>query len=136
MSKTSEEQARHREYLLECIKPGDTIYTKVLSVSRSGMSRKIMVLIAGTDGEIRNISWNVAKACGMRPTKDHDGITIGGCGMDMGFAIVYDLSYTLFPDGFECSGPGCPSNEHVNGDRNYAPHRHVTAGYALRHEWL
>lgn len=45
--------------------------------------------------------------------------------------------------GFECIGQNedrsksCPSNDHVNGDRNYSPdHIHSDGGYALRHRWL
>lgn len=65
------------------------------------------------------------------------GLTVGGCGMDMGFHLVYNLSRVLFPSGFECIGKGCPSNDHSNGDRNYEPHRHTgDGGYAIKHRWL
>lgn len=63
--------------------------------------------------------------------------------MDMGFNLVYNLSRTLFPDGFICSGESCRSNDHFN-DRskgmrpeNFAGKRHTgDGGYALRQEWL
>jgi hypothetical protein len=61
---------------------------------------------------------------------------MGGCGMDMGFAAVYGLSYALFGKGFECTGPNCPANDHSNGDRDYTPHMHSDGGYALKHRWL
>ena len=35
--------------------------------------------------------------------------------MDMGFHLVYELSHTLYGDGYTCLGKGkCPSNYHVN----------------------
>lgn len=61
---------------------------------------------------------------------------MGGVGMDMGFALVHELSYSLWPNGFECTGQRCPSSDHANGDRNYEPHHHASGGYALRQEWL
>jgi hypothetical protein len=61
--------------------------------------------------------------------------------MDTGFHLVYNLGYVLFPLGFECTGcdepPNlCPSNDHSNGDRDYAPHNHKDGGYALRSQWI
>jgi hypothetical protein len=82
--------------------------------------------------------------------------------MDMGFHLVYNLSYSLFPDGFGCIGRAedyrfhCPSNDHSNGDRDYTPHMsenerlgadgslctchathwHKDGGYALIQKWL
>jgi hypothetical protein len=66
----------------------------------------------------------------------HDGIVVRGCGMDMGFHLVYNLSSILFADSFTCIGPGCPSNDHSNGDKDYTPHLHTDAGYALRSAWI
>ena len=36
----------------------------------------------------------------------------------------------------ECIGAGCPSNDHINGDRNHTPHLHESGGYALRQRWI
>lgn len=130
--------------LKETLKPGDTVYTQLKHVSRSGMQRVIQLLvleIAGHNGkqtpEPRWIGYTAAKVLQMRYDRDREGIVIGGCGMDMGFALVYDLARTLFPDGFVCVGKHCPSNDHSNGDRNYRPHKHTgNGGYALCHRWL
>lgn len=66
-----------------------------------------------------------------------DALVVNGCGMDMGFHVVYELGYTLYGrDGFICIGERCPSNDHSNGDRDYTPHAHTDGGYALRYEWL
>ena len=131
------------EQLREMLPPGSTVHTIARHVSRSGMSRSISIVIA-RDGDPWDISWLVARALGDRIDQNHGGIKIGGAGMDMGFALVYNLSSTLYRDGFECIGTGdpdvygsrCPSNDHSNGDRDYTPHHHSSGGYALRQVWL
>lgn len=114
--------------LREWIKPGDTVYTILDHVSRSGMMRHIRVLVPQTrreakysdgwreiaDGvvaitdtdhggqlEIRCVAdfihpnHAVSKALGI-PQAKGDGLKIGGCGMDMGFHLVYELSHALY----------------------------------------
>lgn len=137
LAKRDEARATLREFL----KPGQTVYTTLKHVSRSGMQREIGVHSI-EDGEVRWLSGLVARACGNRLGK-RDGVIMGGCGMDMGFAIVYELSSALFREGFNCIGKSnghasgwCPSNDHSNGDRNYEPHHHQSGGYALRHRWI
>lgn len=128
--------------LRETLKPGDTLHTVLRSVSRSGMSRVIDVyLLSCDDGKVekRWLSYWIAKACGFSFQDRRglpEGIKVGGCGMDMGFHVVYTLSRVIWPNGYECSGTTCRSNDHSNGDRNYKPHHHNDGGYALRHEWL
>jgi hypothetical protein len=119
--KTDSERDEAIARLREWLKPGDTVHTVLRHVSRSGMSREIdVVKIEGPD-DVRWLSGVVSRADGWRLGK-RDGIVVGGCGMDMGFHLVYSLSYALFKDGFGCVGEGCPSNDHVNGDRDYTPH--------------
>lgn len=136
------------EKLRTWIKPGDTVYTQLKHVSRSGMQRVIQVVKincrpetdidgqASTEPEILYLGYNVAKAIGERYDREREGVKIGGCGMDMGFAVIYELSQALFADGFDCIGENCPANDHSNGDRDYAPHRHSDPGYALKQRWL
>ncbi len=135
MKYTKQQVEEARGYLLECVKPGDKIYTILRQVSRSGMSRHISTLIIGKDGN-RDITYLVAKVLGERRNQDDGGLVVGGCGMDMGFEVVYRLGYALWPDGFTCIGEHCPSSDHVNGDRDYTPHIHKSGGYALKQEWL
>lgn len=99
--------------LRETLKPGDTVHTVLRNVSRSGMSRDID-LYKIVDGETRWLSRLAAKACGFTFNEKRDCIKVGGCGMDMGFHLVYSLSRVLFHDQFECIGKGCPSNDHNN----------------------
>ena len=157
-AKVEREEARDK--LRQWIKPGDTVYTILRHVSRSGMQREIGIVLL-KDGTDLHPNWLVAKAIGERVGK-RDGIVVGGCGSDMGFEIVYHLGHTLWPDGFGCIGKGCRSNDHSNGDRDYAPHGltdengrpenreagpgevadgcrahwHNDGGYALNHRWL
>lgn len=130
--------------LRELLRPGDTVQTILRHRSRSGMSRSISPVVNGED-----VSYLVAPACGLSFDRKHGGVRMGGCGMDVGFALVYDLSRRLWPDGHGCSGERCPSNDHNNGDRDYTPHNHAKwsdgvpvahwhsdGGYALKHRWL
>lgn len=123
------------------LQPGDTVYTILNSVSRSGMKRRISLCV-GSGKDVHNITWLVAHALG-EPIKQRGqyvqdaGISVSGCGTDMGFNLVYNLSRVLFREGFECAGERCPSNDHSNGDPNYGPHMHTgDGGYALKHKWL
>lgn len=145
---TKAQQSERDEYiskLRETLKPGDTLHTVLRHVSRSGMSRIIDVFHIYTDpktGEVRKdwLSYWISKACDMTFNDRRgqpEGIRIGGCGMDIGFEIVYTVGRALWPEGFKCPGAKCPSNDHTNGDRNRKPHMHTgDGGYALRHEWL
>ncbi len=106
-------KAAHREQqrgkLLGWIKPGDTVYTVLRNVSKTGMSRRIAPLIVH-DGHIINISAIVSDVLEWR-WNDEGSVIVGGCGMDMGFHLVYCLSSTLFRE------------------------RMADAGCALKHSW-
>lgn len=92
-------QIEAQNYLLDNIQKGDTIYTVLLNVSPTGMSRSIMTVI-WTEKGVRNISRLVARALEMKWHPDKNCINISGCGMDMGFSIVYDMGSVLFGDGY------------------------------------
>ncbi len=136
LSKIDGEDAPPR-WLRECLQPGDTVYTILRHVSVSGMSRSIAV-VGIVDSDIRDFTWQAALVTGYKFDDRRGGVKVRGCGMDMGFALVYELGAALFPDGFPCIGDGCPSNDHSNGDRDYTPGHavHKDGGYALRHAWL
>lgn len=136
--------------LREWVKPGDELRTILRHVSASGMSRRISVVKVEKDGSTADLTWNVAKACGWRVNSgNHDGLVIGGAGMDMGFHVVETLSYVLYPT-YKCVGKrvekgstiwsrSCPSNAHVNPGPerdNYSRRITHADGYALRQRWL
>ena len=111
------QQELDRDYAIErlltyYVKPGTKVYTILRHVSSSGMSRNISLVIA--DGEdIADITYYAAQALGDKliESKGHRVIKQNGCGMDMGFNLVYNLSSVLF----------------AGQDR---------AGYVLKQAWL
>lgn len=119
---------------------GSTALTTLEKVSASGMTRHIRVFALTTEDRYRatylnggalhrsreaagprarkvvipelvNATWTAAALLGYR-VDDHDGgMIVQGCGMDMGFHIVYGLSATLYG----------------HKDRG---------GYAISHRWI
>jgi hypothetical protein len=130
--------------------PNSTVSVVLRHVSRSGMERAISVI----SPDLRDVSWLVARATGFKMHGAHEGLKVGGCGMDMGFHVVYSLSRTLYgaEGGYTCNGIKpydanyntnanyCRSNDHVNergASSNYTPGRvHSDGGYALSSRWL
>jgi len=107
-------------YLKEIIKPGQPVYTVLLKVSNSGMSRQLKVLTI-IDNKIKDIGNEVATILDYRLAKNNDwSVIIGGCGMDMGFHLVTQLSYALGYNGTPITGEPVES----------------TNAYGLNHYWL
>jgi hypothetical protein len=129
MTIKEKERAEFLENLREIIKPGMTVYTVLRHVSTSGMTRSLDVYIM-ENNRPRRITYWVAKALDY-PLKDSE-LRTSGCGMDMGFSVVYNLGSELFHS-WDCIGDRCPSNDHSNGKTLST---HFDGGYALRHEWL
>jgi hypothetical protein len=89
-----------------------TAYTILKGVSASGMSRTMKV-VTYHEGQVIDITWYVTRA-GIGTLTERNGqrvLRVGGCGMDMGFHVVYSLSVALY------------------GSAN-------DGGYNLRQEWL
>jgi len=123
-----EENKRCLKQLRKWLRPGDTVYTVLKHCSASGMSREIDLLIVRKNEVIR-IGYYVARVTD-RAIGNHGGVKIGGCGTDMGFALVYELSRTLFPKGFKVGRKGTHAR---NGDKTGFD---TDGGYALNHSWL
>ena len=80
---TEEEYSALVKELKDHLKPGDTVYTKLNHVSRSGMSRSIEVLIF-RDNKPLNLTYDVSQLLDYKIDKNHGyGLKVGGCGMDM-----------------------------------------------------
>lgn len=119
-------KAARKEYarseLRKVIAPSQTVWTNLLHASASGMSRRISLSIV--EGErIRNIDVLAADAIDYT-LSPKGGIVIGGCGMDMGFALVYALGCALWRKG----------TPEPHGKRNGEPDNN--GGYALKQEWM
>lgn len=122
-SKAAQEYRKQSiQQLLDILKPGDVVLTNVNHVSQSGMSRDISCYVV-RDNEVRDISWLVASAIDY-PLAKNKGIRVGGCGMDMGFHVVYSLGRALWPEG----------TAEPHGTRNGNPD--TCGGYALKQRWL
>lgn len=79
---------------------GSTVHVLIRHVSRSGMQHAISVVATDEDGGISDISWQVARAIGWRIHPRQPGVKVDGCGMDMGYHLVYTLSTVLHGDGY------------------------------------
>jgi len=113
-AQAQQEKEEARAFLLSILESQKTptLYTNLKHVSSSGMSRDMKVL-AVIDEQIRDVTWYVARL-GVGTLKERNGqrvIRVGGCGMDMGFHVVYTVSALLY--GYEERG-----------------------AYTIRHEWI
>jgi len=152
-TKKERERQESIDYLRELIKPGDTVYTILKHVSRSGMYRVIDLYIM-VDNSPRRISSYAADLLEGYDYR-HEGCKASGCGMDMGFHLVYNLSYTLFPNGFGITSQPCGlypegirpgTKEHANllqskGVQFYGRNGDKSGwdndgGYALKQSWM
>jgi len=109
------EQKQAIEELQELLHPGDTVYTILRHISASGMMRVIDTYIIRDNQPLR-LSWKIAKAIDHTYDRKHEGIKVTGCGMDMGYHIVHNLSSMLF-----CNPDGSYSHD---------------GAYALNHRWM
>ena len=123
MKYTKAERQEALEKLKSWIKKGDTLHTTIRHVSRSGMMRHISVRhLEATDNperpvNISNYDYHIARVLDLPEAPNFAGVKVGGCGMDMGFHLVYSLSRALFKDE--------PKGE---SDRDH--------GYWINQEWL
>jgi hypothetical protein len=103
------ERAAHE--LRQTLPPGSTVYTMLHHVSRSGMRRRIGLRAISGDSMLYLDSL-AARALG--EPRPEDGLVVDGCGMDMGFNLVYCLSVRLY----------CPNDYDQD------------AAYALNQRWI
>lgn len=92
--------------------PRPVVYTISRHTSSSGMSEDIsLVYIKNNEPYHINYSASLALGDKLVSRNGHDAIRVNGCGMDMGFHLVYSLSSVLF----------------AGQER---------AGYVLSHRWM
>ena len=97
---------------------GATVYTVLRSVSSSGMSRTMSLKVA-KGGQILDLTYYASVVLGYKlvETNGSRALRVGGCGMDMGFHVVYSLARVLFRDKYEGQADA------------------VDAGYSLQQAW-
>lgn len=105
-----------------------TIYCICRHVSSSGMSRR-MSFYAIKNNKPVYLDALIAEMAGYKFDKHKQGLRVSGCGMDMGFAVVYEFSCRCFPDGFKYR----KGVTHRNGDPSPID---KDGGYALTQSWL
>lgn len=120
------ETDNHREILRGLLAPGDTVHTVLRHVSASGMTRWLDLYVI-RDNELRRITWNVCKTVGMPYSTRYEALKVEGCGMDMGFHVVYELSHELYAD--------TPEAETWRAEHETAT-ASTDAGYMLNHRWI
>lgn len=130
MKTTKEDQKEAIAALMPLLKKGKfNVYTAVEHVSSSGMSRVISCYVSDRAGHIQDITYWVGKVTGYKIHSKYSGLNIGGCGMDMGFHLVYSLSRCLFPNGFKLE----KGQYGRNGDKSGFD---KDGGYKLKQIWL
>jgi hypothetical protein len=81
--------------LQEEFKNGMDIYCVLRHVSKSGMMRAISCFYIKNNVPIC-LDYSIQKICDYKFNRLHGGLTVTGCGMDMGFHLVNCLEYKLF----------------------------------------
>ncbi len=126
------------------------IYTTVKHVSQRGMMRHIDINYIKNNKPIK-LNWYIQRLGLFKRAKNYDSknadsLRVSGCGMDMGFHVVYNLSSILYEDNFYCLGNDCLSNDHTNDRKPYQfedkkgnyikGKKHSSGSYLLNQEWL
>ena len=104
------------------------IYTNCNHVSSSGTFRLISCYVI-KQGELLCLDSLIGSLSYYKRDKKRNGLRVSGCGMDMGFAVVYDFSSTIFPKGFKYR----KNEPHRNGDPSLVD---KNGGYALKQRWM
>lgn len=105
-----------------------TVYTVCNHVSSSGMFRLISAHVI-RKGQIISLNCLAEHLDCYKRDKRREGLRVGGCGMDMGFAVVYSISGAIFPKGFRYR----KNEHHRNGSESPTD---CDGGYALRQQWM
>ena len=128
MKVNKQEHDEQLALLRKWLKPGETVYTILRHVSYSGMMRHISVVLIkrGRKEPITlHPNYAVSQVLGYPLVNgSRDAVKVGGCGMDVGFELVYNLGKALWPNG----------TKKPHGTRNGEPDS--DGGYALKHRWL
>ena len=95
-----QDQQKAKDFLLKVFasQENPTVWTILKSVSTSGMSRDMKV-ITQYEGRVIDLTWYVSQASSVGQLRERNGqrvVRVGGCGMDMGFHLVYSLSIALY----------------------------------------
>lgn len=96
--KKARDKEEARDALKRVLSPGDSVYGIVRTVSRSGMSRMIDFYTFQQNQPIY-LTGYMSTLLGISRNKE-GALKVSGCGMNMVYATVSNLSYALFEDGY------------------------------------
>ena len=119
--------------LRESLNPGDALHCIVRNVAASGMSRSIDVYrFRCVNGIIEKewLSWRIAAISGESWDNKRECIRVGGCGMDVAHALIYNLGRVLWPQGFGTLGIG-PGGHRIRPANPEMAKSLVADGYAF-----
>ncbi|MBU2504119.1 MAG: hypothetical protein KJ879_03665 [Nanoarchaeota archaeon] len=123
------EQKNSLERLQNLLNEGDTIYCILRHISRSGMSRLISFSCIKEEKHI-NLDYDISKILNYRRGK-YEGLKVSGCGMDMGFSVVYEIGRKIFPNGGSLEHSPRKYQEERAGNQT-----EIDGGYLLKHQWI
>jgi len=93
-TKTTQDQKNAIKFLKKVVKIDSELLVNIHSVSKSGMSRKMSLYVVSNKDLIK-LNWHLKQA-GFESLDERGQIKVGGCGMDMAFAITYNLKCALY----------------------------------------
>lgn len=79
---------------------GSTVTTIVRHVSDSGMHAIQIVGVDPEDGAIEDYTYLLIRAGLWKRHRNQPGVTVNGCGMDMGYHVVHTLARHVYGDGY------------------------------------
>jgi len=97
---TKQDREEAANWFNKNVTAGDRLYCIIRHVSKSGMKRIISVN-AIRNNEPIDISHAVAVLTDSAWDRDHYGVIVNGCDMDMCFGLVYDVAGAVFWDGYK-----------------------------------
>ena len=100
MNKKQLESKESIETLKEYLKKDMTIHSIIRSVSNTGLTRNISFKITDKDN-ILDLSYHIAKALQYPFNDKKHAVKVSGCGMDMAFHVVHNLSHVLYGTGYK-----------------------------------
>ena len=98
---SKEKKQEAKAELMQRLPKGITLYTDLVHVSQSGMTRWIKPIVI-INNEPINISYWVNNLFEDKTALKNGSqcVKVSGCGMDMGFHLVYSISSRLHDDGY------------------------------------
>lgn len=106
ITKVSSDTAEHTDALAALRKwfpAGTTAHTVYMHGNKTGDGHTVKLLAVTGNGEVFNASYAAARVLGRPYDDSRGGVYMRGGGMDMAYALAWELSKTLHGDGYALS---------------------------------